>query len=84
MNALCPRTGLPVVPVAIRHTAAILPRGDALSISSGRTVVEVLDPIEMRALGAEDRERLAVQTRAALQRVLRPWGTAERADLGSL
>ena len=79
------RTGLPVVPVAIHNTAAILPRGDALAISSGRVVVEILDPIETRVLGAEDRGRLAAQVRATLQGVLRPCdgGSAERADLGS-
>jgi 1-acyl-sn-glycerol-3-phosphate acyltransferase len=78
------RTGLPIVPVAIHNTAAILPRGDALAISAGRVVVEVLDPIETRALGVDDRVRLAAQVRAALQGVLRPrdGGSAERADLG--
>jgi 1-acyl-sn-glycerol-3-phosphate acyltransferase len=78
------RTGLPVVPVAIHNTAAILPRGDALAISSGRVVVEVLDPIETQGFAVEDRTRLAAQVRAALQSVLRPCdgGSAERADLG--
>jgi len=78
------RTGLPVVPVALHNTAAILPRGDALSISPGRVVVEVLGPIETRALGAEDRAALAAEARAALVRVLRPCdgGSADRTDLG--
>ena len=78
------RTGLPVVPVAIHNTAAILARGDALAISSGRVVVEILDPIETRALTVEDRARVAAQARTALAGVLRPCdgGSAERADLG--
>jgi 1-acyl-sn-glycerol-3-phosphate acyltransferase len=79
------RTGLPVVPVALHNTAAILPRGDALAISPGRVVVEVLDPIETRGLGFEDRALLAGRTRDALAGVLRPCdcGSAERADLGA-
>ena len=79
------RTGLPVVPVAIHNTAAILARGDALAISPGRVVVEVLDPIETGTLGVDDRARLAAETRAALERALRPCdgGSAERTDLGA-
>jgi 1-acyl-sn-glycerol-3-phosphate acyltransferase len=78
------RTGLPVVPVAIHNSAAILARGDALAISPGRVVVEVLDPIETGTLGVDDRARLAAETRATLERALRPCdgGAAERADLG--
>ena len=78
------RTGVPVVPVAIHNTAAILPRGDALSISAGRVVVEVLDPIETRGLGLEHRWHLAERARGALAGVLRPCdgGSAERDDLG--
>ena len=78
------RTGLPVVPVAIHNTAAILPRGDALAISAGRVVVEVLDPIETHGLAVEDRARLATEVRTALVDVLRPCdgGSAERLDLG--
>lgn len=78
------RTGLPVVPVAIHNTATILARGDALAISPGRVVVEVLDPIETRGLGLEDRAQLAERARGALADVLRPCdgGSVERADLG--
>lgn len=78
------RTGLPVVPVALHNTAAILARGDALAISPGRVVVEVLDPIETRGLGFEDRTRLAARTRDAISAALRrcDGGVAERADLG--
>lgn len=78
------RTGLPVVPVALHNTAAILPRGDALAISAGRVVVEILDPIETRNLSVEDRARLSSEVRAALAGALRPrdGGSAERADLG--
>jgi 1-acyl-sn-glycerol-3-phosphate acyltransferase len=78
------RTGLPVVPVAVHNTAAILPRGDVLSISPGRVVVEVLDPIPTLGLGVEDRAQLADRVRAALTGTLRPCdgGAAERPDLG--
>jgi 1-acyl-sn-glycerol-3-phosphate acyltransferase len=79
------RTGLPVVPVAIHNSAAILPHGDALSLSPGRVVVEVLDPIETRGREEKDREILAAQVRAELIRMLRPCdgGTADRSDLGA-
>jgi 1-acyl-sn-glycerol-3-phosphate acyltransferase len=79
------RTGLPVVPVAIHNSAAILPRGDALSLSAGRVVVEVLDPIETRGREEKDRDILAAQVRAELARMLRPadGGTADRSDLGA-
>jgi 1-acyl-sn-glycerol-3-phosphate acyltransferase len=79
------RTGLPVVPVAIHNSAAILPRGDALSLAPGRVVVEVLDPIETRGREEKDREILAAQVRAELVRMLRPsdGGTADRSDLGA-
>jgi 1-acyl-sn-glycerol-3-phosphate acyltransferase len=78
------RTGLPLVPVAIHNSAAILPRGDALAISSGRVVVEVLDPVETRGCSLQDRDRLSARVRAALEGALRPGdgGTAERPDLG--
>jgi 1-acyl-sn-glycerol-3-phosphate acyltransferase len=79
------RTGLPVVPVAIHNSAAILPRGDALSLSPGRVVVEVLEPIETKSLhDPEDRPGLTRRTRDALLAALRPrdGGAAEREDLG--
>ena len=78
------RTGIPVVPVAIHNTAAILPRGDALAISAGRVVVEALEPIGTLGLGVEDRAQLAAAVRAALVNALRPCdgGSAGRADLG--
>jgi len=78
------RTGLPVVPVAIHNSAAILPRGDSLAISTGRVVVEVLAPIETRGYGEDARDRVSAEARKALEGALRPCdgGSAERSDLG--
>jgi len=78
------RTGLPIVPVAIHNSAAILPRGDALAISSGRVVVEVLAPLETRGYGEDARDLLSAEARKALEGALRPCdgGSAERSDLG--
>jgi 1-acyl-sn-glycerol-3-phosphate acyltransferase len=79
------RAGLPLVPVAIHNSAAILPRGDALALSSGRVVVEVLEPIDTQGCGPEDRHRLAEEVRKALEAALRPadGGAADRSDLGA-
>src|SRR5262249_19332776 len=60
------RVGLPIVPVAIHNSGAILARGDALAISPGRVVVEVLPRVETKGVALEDRARLADETRAAL------------------
>src|SRR5262249_33428379 len=78
------RTGLPIVPVAIHNNAAILPRGEAAALSSGRVVVEVPGPIETRGYGEDARDLLSAEVRKALEGALRPCdgGSADRSELG--
>jgi 1-acyl-sn-glycerol-3-phosphate acyltransferase len=59
------RAGVPVVPVWIGGTFAMLPRG-SLRIRPGEVVVRLGAPIPTGELAHEDRERLAQQARAAV------------------
>ena len=61
------RTGVPVVPVAITGTRALLGPGAALAIRPGRAHVAYLAPIPTRGLGATDADRLRDRTEAAVR-----------------
>lgn len=76
---------VPVVPVAVHNTAAVMPARGYLSILGGRVVVEILDPIPTAGLTLEDRHHVRDTTRKALIEALRPedGGVAGRRDLGS-
>lgn len=52
-------TQVPVVPVAIRGAARILPPGGRLRVRSGSVRIDVLDPVTTVGLGLDDRRRLA-------------------------
>jgi len=74
----------PVAVLAGAVRAARARRGDALALSAGRVVAEILDPIETRGLGVDDRAEIASRVRADLAGALRPChgGSAERSELG--
>ncbi len=65
--ALALRLGRPIVPIAIHGTSGVMPPGRYLSIHPGTVVLEILPPIETRGRGPEDRDRLAEETRAAIE-----------------
>lgn len=62
--------GLPVVPVACRGTAAIMPKGGYLSILPGDVELVVMEPIPTAGLSYEDREDLLDQAHARISKAL--------------
>jgi len=50
--------GRPVVPIIVKGTHRVMPKGGYLSIHPGRVEIVVKPPIATRGLGYEDRERL--------------------------
>lgn len=50
--------GRPVVPVVVKGTHRVMPKGGYLSIHPGNAEIVVKPPISTRGLGYEDRERL--------------------------
>lgn len=61
--------GVPVVPVAIRGTAGLLPKGSR-KILSGEVEVEILEPIPIEQRGSRMRSELRERVREVLQRRL--------------
>ena len=55
--------GAPVVPVVLKGSRAIMPKGGYLSIHPGTVEVVILPPIPTRGLGYDDRERLRDRVR---------------------
>jgi 1-acyl-sn-glycerol-3-phosphate acyltransferase len=62
--------GIPVVPVAIRGSAAVMPKGGYLGIHPGSIEIVVDDPIPTQALTYDDRVRLRNRVRATIARHL--------------
>jgi 1-acyl-sn-glycerol-3-phosphate acyltransferase len=58
--------GIPVVPVAIRGSAAVMPKGGRLGIHPGRVTIHIDPPIQTRGLSYADREQLRDRVRAAI------------------
>ncbi len=50
--------GRPVVPIVVKGTHRVMPKGGYLSIHPGRVEIVVKPPIDTRGLGYQDRERL--------------------------
>lgn len=68
------RLGVPVVPVAIRGSAAVMPKKGHLGIHPGRVEVLVDTPIPTESLSYDDRDRLCAQVHGAIARLLREGG----------
>lgn len=62
-------SGAQIVPVAIRGSREIMPRGSLL-IRSGTVDIEIGEPIPTTGLGAQDREALLEKTRARIAAML--------------
>jgi 1-acyl-sn-glycerol-3-phosphate acyltransferase len=75
------QTGHPVVPVILKGTRAVMPKGDYLSIYPGQVEIVVKPPIPTTGLDYEDRESLrrAVETIVA-EELARPMGDTGAAD----
>ncbi len=64
------QNGLPIVPIAIHGSRAVMPQGRGLTIEPGRIVLEILPPIDTRPLTDHDRHELATRVRAAIEQRL--------------
>jgi 1-acyl-sn-glycerol-3-phosphate acyltransferase len=58
--------GLPVVPIAIRGSAAVMPKGGRLGIHPGRVDVRIEAPISTRGLSYADRDQLRDRVQASI------------------
>ena len=67
------RAGLPVVPVICRGTRRLMPRRSRLTVVPGPVEVIVEAPIPTAGLRYEDRDALAAQVRAAIERHHTGW-----------
>jgi 1-acyl-sn-glycerol-3-phosphate acyltransferase len=62
------RLGLPVVPVICRGTRRLMPRGSRLTVLPGEIEIVIERPIPTTGLRFEDRDALAAEVRAAIER----------------
>lgn len=67
------RLGLPVVPVCCRGTRRLMPKGSRLTVLPGDVELVIEQPIPTAGLGFDDRDRLATQVRAAIERHHTGW-----------
>lgn len=72
------QTGLPILPISVSGSNAVLP-GKSARLLPGRITVTVHPPIDTRNYGPDEIERLMEDTRAAIARGLTPW---ERGEAG--
>jgi 1-acyl-sn-glycerol-3-phosphate acyltransferase len=61
--------GSRIVPVAIRGTGVLMPRGQ-FGVRPGEVRVRVLDPVDAAAYSYEDRERLIALVRGRIEAAL--------------
>jgi 1-acyl-sn-glycerol-3-phosphate acyltransferase len=71
--ALAIASGLPIVPVCCRGTRRLMPRGSQLAVVPGTVDVFIEPPIPTAGLGYDDRDALAAQVRAAIERNHTGW-----------
>lgn len=62
--------GLPIVPLAIRGSDAIMPAGGYLAILPGEMEIQVLEPIPTEGLSYEQRDALVARTRSRIATAL--------------
>jgi 1-acyl-sn-glycerol-3-phosphate acyltransferase len=67
------RLGLPVVPVVCRGTRRLMPRGSRLTVIPGEVDIVIERPIPTTGLRFEDRDALAAQARAAIEKHHTGW-----------
>jgi 1-acyl-sn-glycerol-3-phosphate acyltransferase len=67
------RLGLPVVPVVCRGTRRLMPRGSRLTVIPGEIEIVIERPIPTTGLRFEDRDALAAQARAAIEKHHTGW-----------
>jgi 1-acyl-sn-glycerol-3-phosphate acyltransferase len=67
------RLGLPVVPVVCRGTRRLMPRGSRLTVIPGEVEIVIERPIPTTGLRFEDRDALAAQARAAIEKHHTGW-----------
>lgn len=67
------RLGLPVVPVICRGTRRLMPKGSALTVVPGEVEIVIERPIPTTGLRFEDRDALAAQVRAVIERHHTGW-----------
>jgi 1-acyl-sn-glycerol-3-phosphate acyltransferase len=65
--------GLPVVPVVCRGTRRLMPRGSRLTVVPGEVEIVLEAPIPTAGLTYDDREALAAEVRAAIERHHTGW-----------
>ena len=65
--------GLPVVPVVCRGTRRLMPRGSQLTVVPGQVEIVVEEPIATVGLAYDDRDALAAQVRAVIERHHTGW-----------
>ena len=66
-------TGLPIVPVVLRGTRRLMPRGSRLTVVPGEAEIVIEEPILTTGLAYEDRDALAARVRAAIERHHTGW-----------
>jgi 1-acyl-sn-glycerol-3-phosphate acyltransferase len=64
---------LPIVPVICRGTRRLMPRGSRLAVVPGDVEIVLEAPIPTTGLGYDDRDALAAQVRAAIERHHTGW-----------
>ena len=62
--------GVPIVPLAIRGSATIMPAGAYLTILPGEMEITILSPVDTKNLSYEQRGELAARTRATIEQAL--------------
>jgi 1-acyl-sn-glycerol-3-phosphate acyltransferase len=67
------RLGLPIVPVVCRGTRRLMPRGSRLMVIPGEIEIVIERPIPTTGLRFEDRDALAAQARAAIEKHHTGW-----------
>jgi 1-acyl-sn-glycerol-3-phosphate acyltransferase len=65
--------GLPVVPVTMRGTRRLMPRGSRMTVVPGDVEIVIDEPIPTSGLGYDDRDALAGRVREAIERHHTGW-----------